>query len=868
LLYVFGPSENLIALLKPDFSKSTGPTATSQAFLGAEYPAEFDREPTEGCPYWDAIHHEVLNGENTLAFTVPADRADAVHVQEGNLVAFKDLDSYWQFFEIKRLVDLHGDGIARTAYCEHILYELIDDIVTDKRPSSTATAALAGMLENTRWNVGIVDDLGTAKTSAYYISALEAVQKVADAWKGELRWRCVVTGGVITRYVDLLAGRGADTGKQFAYTKDIVSIEREVDASNVVTALYGRGKGVELDSGAYGRRLTFADVVADDKPAGQEWIGDAEALARWGRPGGRHRFAVFTDEEETDAEALLEKTRVELAKRKVPRITYRLDVVSLEQVAGYEHEAVRIGDLVRVIDREFRPELVVSARVVELERDLLQPAKTKIVLGSFAPTIVDATINTQRQVSDLQNKPFNTAWLDGKISILQNEIENVSSYVFQTADDGILIMDAPTFAEATKAMKLGGGIFALANTKNGNQWNWRTFGDGAGFTADEINAGKIQAQFVQIGAGTTFDEGYDPSEVAGDLDTFISSTYAQDLADIHAQLDGKIETWFYEGPPTLSNAPAVDWTTDELKDQHIGDLYYDLLTGYAYRFLVDDGVYGWDPIVDTAVTQALALASLAKDTADNKRRVFVQTPTPPYDVGDLWAEGEIGDLKVCSTPKTAQESYDEEDWGLATKYTDDSTAAEALIAAVGAQETADGQIQGFFQPGAPSIFDEAIMTGDARFGDIWIDTDKVTPPDESCIYRCEDPNHGSSGTLGWYAAPTNAIGLVYLDAYLAKLEVDSVKDNLVYKVEIISSNGNVFKNGQIFSTLEARVYHGANDVTATIDANRFRWTRVSDDESGDASWNSAHFSGTKSVSITPSDVPIRATFQCSILSEE
>lgn len=134
MLYIFNPNEKLIALLKPDFTRSTGPATTSQAFLGAEYPAEFDREPTAGCPYCDAVHREVLSGENTLEFTVPADRADAAHVQESNLVAFKDLDSYWQFFEIKRLVDTHGDGLTRTAYCEHIFYELLDDIVTDKRP--------------------------------------------------------------------------------------------------------------------------------------------------------------------------------------------------------------------------------------------------------------------------------------------------------------------------------------------------------------------------------------------------------------------------------------------------------------------------------------------------------------------------------------------------------------------------------------------------------------------------------------------------------------------------------------------------------------------------------------------------------------
>jgi len=459
--------------------------------------------------FFNAVHYEVLNGENIFEFTVPA---GSEYVVEGNLVAFRDLDSYWQVFEIKRIVDVHGDGLTRTAYCEHIFYELLDDIVTDKRPSAGATAALAGMLENTRWQVGTVDDLGASSTSAYYIPALEAVQKVAEAWQGELNWRCVINGGVITRYVDLLAMRGTDTGKQFAYSKDILNIEREVDSSGVVTALYGRGKGVETESGAYGRRLTFADVIAADKPAGQEWIGDSDALAQWGRPGGRHRFGVFVDEEETDPAVLLQKTRDELARRKVPRATYRLDVVSLEELTGYEHEKVRLGDLVRVIDREFEPELVVSARVIEIERDILDPANTKVVLGSFAPTIVEATINTARRVNDMANRPFNTKWLDGKISVLQNEIENVQSYVFQTAEDGILVLDAPTYDQATKAMKLGGGMFAIANQKDGNGgWNWRTFGDGSGFTADLITAGIIDAGLVQIGPETTFAPGYDPT---------------------------------------------------------------------------------------------------------------------------------------------------------------------------------------------------------------------------------------------------------------------------------------------------------------------------------------------------------------------
>jgi len=465
--------------------------------------------------FFNAVHREVLNGENTFQFTISANSEHSEYVVEGNLIAFRDLDSYWQVFEVKRIVDVHGDGLTRTAYCEHIFYELLDDIVTDKRPSADATAALAGMLDNTRWQVGIVDDLGASSTSAYYESALSAVQKVANAWHGELNWRCVISGGTITRYVDLLAMRGTDTGKQFAYSKDILNIEREVDSSGVVTALYGRGKGVETESGAYGRRLTFADVEAPGKPLGQEWIGDDDALSRWGR-NGRHRFDVFIDEEETDPAKLLQKTRDELGRRKVPRATYRLDVVSLEELTGYEHEKVRLGDMVRVIDREFEPELVVSARVIEIERDLFDPTNTKVVLGSFAPTIVESTVNINRRVNEMANRPFNTKWLDGKISVLQNEIENVQSYVFQTAEDGILILDAPTYDQATKAMKLGGGMFAIANQKDGNGgWNWRTFGDGSGFTADLITAGIIDAGLVQIGPQTTFAPGYDPSQIEG-----------------------------------------------------------------------------------------------------------------------------------------------------------------------------------------------------------------------------------------------------------------------------------------------------------------------------------------------------------------
>lgn len=98
-----------------------------------------------------------------------------------------------------------------------------------------------------------------------------------------------------------------------------------------------------------------------------------------------------------------------------------------------------------------------------------------------------------------------------------------------------------------------------------------------------------------------------------------------------------------------------------------------------------------------------------------------------------------------------------------------------------------------------------------------------------------------------------------------KQELDSVKNNIVYKVEIFSTNGGVFKNGNSNTTLEARVYHGMKDVTDTINASKFRWTRVSVDRAGDDIWNANNIGGKKSVAITPVDIKGRATFNCEIL---
>lgn len=148
------------------------------------------------------------------------------------------------------------------------------------------------------------------------------------------------------------------------------------------------------------------------------------------------------------------------------------------------------------------------------------------------------------------------------------------------------------------------------------------------------------------------------------------------MGDLQDQIDDNITSWFFSGVPTAENEPAVSWTTDTAKKQHIGDLYYDKLTGLGYRWVLDGSTYSWVVIRDTGVAKALADAAAAQAAADGKVRCFGATPTPPYDVGDIWMQGAGGDIMLCKTARQSG-SYQATDWAKASKYTDDTAANEA-----------------------------------------------------------------------------------------------------------------------------------------------------------------------------------------------
>lgn len=217
--------------------------------------------------------------------------------------------------------------------------------------------------------------------------------------------------------------------------------------------------------------------------------------------------------------------------------------------------------------------------------------------------------------------------------------------------------------------------------------------------------------------------------------------------DMQDQIDSKAEQYFYAYDPTLDNEPAKSWTTDEEKEKHVDDLFYNTETGKAYRFMKgDDGSYKWELVQDKDVTNALEAASKAQDTADGKRRVFTadaskdEHPDPPYDEGDLWYTG--AEVLVCGKPKAKGEAYDAGDWGKKDNYTNKDEVVDAVDKKLTQEDifnrlTNNGASQGMFIEDGNVYFNATYIKSGEINSDL-IKTGKISSKDGSVYFDLDN----------------------------------------------------------------------------------------------------------------------------------
>lgn len=327
-----------------------------------------------------------------------------------------------------------------------------------------------------------------------------------------------------------------------------------------------------------------------------------------------------------------------------------------------------------------------------------------------------------------------------QMDALEKQVSNapgtyISSEVQPDGSSIYYLHDKPTLAESKSVFKITADTIT-ASTDGGKTWN-------GGFTVDGVMIAKIMTTIginfdwgvggtliiqdrngkqtvymdaetgeVRLSVVSLSIQGETVADIAekkaeSSLNDFTSNIYNPMISNLQKQIDGQIETFYYDYEPTLNNVPAKEWDTEEKKTAHEGDLFYWKSKGYAYRFQKDGSAWSWQLVQDTDITLAMQKAAEAKDTADSKRRVFTATPYPPYDVGDLWVGNDTSDLMRCQRSRQSG-AYDSSDWIKAVKYTDDSELnnfiytdyAEALVEI---SKSIDKKAETWFQATDPAL---------------------------------------------------------------------------------------------------------------------------------------------------------------------
>lgn len=471
----------------------------------------FDRwgNPLGDLPYAiKAIRTRATDGTDTLDITTIGE------INKDERIVFKDSMGRWAEYVCQSTQTARAAGMPVTvAYCAGGIAELSRTYIEDKRNrNANAKACLAKALEGTRWTVGTVETgtiTGTADLAFYHCTVLEAVQKTADTYGLEVQteYQPDPTGNRIgQRIIHLVEHRGStNTTKRFEYGKDLTQIKRDIDAGDVITRLYGWGKGIEQTNeegeatGGYGRKISFADVNN-----GKPYIQDDQALANWGivgADGTKHHSEASVDFPDCeDPKELLNLTKAALKTRTTPTVSYTADVTALGQ-AGYDPEGTDVGDSVQIIDTSFTTPLRLEGRILQIEEDLAGSlADTKITLGNIRQTYTQRMAAQQQALDKLVSNSgaWNSAaggtgpYMKDLIDRINQIMNATGGYTYLKPGQGIYVYDKPEDQNPTQCIHIGGGYWRIADHKKPNgDWDFRALANGKGIFADTVFTGRL-----------------------------------------------------------------------------------------------------------------------------------------------------------------------------------------------------------------------------------------------------------------------------------------------------------------------------------------------------------------------------------------
>lgn len=652
----------------------------------------------------DAYVSVKLNGSWNLTLQHPIDQKGRwKYLEEGAVIKAPSFNGE-QLFRIYKK-EKSEDGVNAEAY--PIFYDSKNDcFLTDIRPTvKNGQDALSIMLAPNKKYSAQSDIVRKATAYYEYMNLMEAINgdnanSFLNRWGGEIlydNFKIIVNERV-----------GGDYGVELRYGKNIPvnGITETVDMSEVVTRIYPKAyNGYKLSGNGY-----------VDSPILSNYPTVKAATMKFDNI--KMRADAQEDDEENgaticDTQAQLDEALINECKKQFevgldkPKVTIEADMVLLQNKDQYKDyeilETVSLGDTIHC--RHDKLGIISDARVVGLEYDCILKRVTSVVLGQFQSNYIDHVTSSVDKIDSVINSEGNimAERVKGILDGITTQLRLQSTVAKKVKGRAFIAEDLDPNSPLYGCIAWGTQGIEIANkrTTDGRDWDWSTAMTANGIVANAIISGlladktgknywdldkgifKISSRALNVDDKTVDQIA---KEEADRLLTAYAETITKDIEKLQTQIDGQVEDWYYDYEPTLENIPASDWKTEEEKKKHIGDRFYWKSIGYVYYFSENAGIFRWEILKDKDIANAMKSANEAKDVADGKRRTFISEPVPPYDIGDMWANGI--DILTCIVQKPKGSTYELKDWKKLQTYTDDKKAEEAIKDAENAAKTA------------------------------------------------------------------------------------------------------------------------------------------------------------------------------------
>lgn len=391
--------------------------------------------------------------------------------------------------------------------------ELDGYVVKDIRPNNEAAQTLVNRLfENAGvegWEIRVHTPLPNITDNFYYVTVREALKQL-QTHGIEFTFSCDLTeSGIAKKYLDAYDKIGTNAGTRFTYGDKALTVEKEIERTNIVTSLIGRGRGEEVGDG-YGRRIEFDDIEWSkakgdplDKPKGQIFLEDPEATLKYGIPVGsgmrkREKVIIFDDCDSTVE--LIKLTHAALIENQRPLVQFSSTVLGAEY----------IGNTVTIHrhDRGYHYE----TRIYKQERDFIRNIK-KVYLGdNLTSNSKTSTLSAVQSINTMEKTKM-TFFQSTEISKFQDDImrgagkEGGSIYQVNGIEAGVsdsrevyeyVWMNGKNIPSSSHFMTANSEGISFKECKKGE---WKTIKDvhnGTSHTAWTID-GTFNANFIMAG---------------------------------------------------------------------------------------------------------------------------------------------------------------------------------------------------------------------------------------------------------------------------------------------------------------------------------------------------------------------------------